>query len=397
MKLLSNLAILGIVAVITPRCSANNDNNFKTNDLYLGFTQSSAVDDYIIDLGQPSAAGTGGTSVKDLSSQFSATVFKNTFGNSPVGVNMAVVGGNNTFGAGDVFITQLRTNSFGNPAIPGSVITKTQVSSANLTGDVTPLQNIMGNNGGLPSASGYALDSTLSYTMYVETAGPNNFDTKVGIVPNAPINASSNIVMDLWQIPPASSTNIYYGYFTLNLSQATPAFNFTPATVTTPAPVAGFSGTPTSGSPPLSVTFADASTGYITNWVWNLGDGTSVTNATSASVTHTYGSGGPYTVSLTVKGPGGANTNTKSGYIVASSGLTPQFTGMTNLGGGKLVFSGSSGTNGVQYRILSSTNMVQLTTSWSPVYTSTFSGASFYFTNYNSTTNKTRFFRVVSP
>ena len=38
---------------------------FTINDLYLGFTQSSAASDYIIDLGQPGTVGLGGSSVVD--------------------------------------------------------------------------------------------------------------------------------------------------------------------------------------------------------------------------------------------------------------------------------------------------------------------------------------------
>ncbi|MCX6689907.1 MAG: hypothetical protein NTZ39_09520, partial [Methanoregula sp.] len=43
-------------------------------------------------------------------------------------------------------------------------------------------------------------------------------------------------------------------------------------TNTTPAPVAGFSGSPTTGSAPLAVTFTDASTRMPTGWAWFFGD-----------------------------------------------------------------------------------------------------------------------------
>ena len=39
------------------------------------------------------------------------------------------------------------------------------------------------------------------------------------------------------------------------------------------APVAGFHGAPTNLFVTQTVTFTDASTGSITNWVWNFGDG----------------------------------------------------------------------------------------------------------------------------
>lgn len=82
--------------------------------------------------------------------------------------------------------------------------------------------------------------------------------------------------------------------------------------VTEPAPVAGFTGTPTSGNRPLEVQFTDQSTGEITSWSWSFGDGgTSVAQNPS----HTYNSTGYFTVSLTVTGPGGSDTETKTDYI----------------------------------------------------------------------------------
>ncbi len=85
--------------------------------------------------------------------------------------------------------------------------------------------------------------------------------------------------------------------------------------VTLPPPVASFTGSPTSGTEPLLVTFSDTSTGSITNRYWDFGD-SSTTNVTTNSVAHTYAAG-TYSVSLTVSGPGGTNTNTKANYITA--------------------------------------------------------------------------------
>ena len=87
-------------------------------------------------------------------------------------------------------------------------------------------------------------------------------------------------------------------------------------TVTTPAPVADFSGTPTSGDKPLDVTFADESTGEVTSWSWDFGDGNS---STEQNPIHTYQDAGTYTVALTVTGPGGSDTETKVDYITVST------------------------------------------------------------------------------
>ena len=79
-----------------------------------------------------------------------------------------------------------------------------------------------------------------------------------------------------------------------------------------PPPVADFSGTPLSGTAPLSVSFIDTSTGPITGWSWNFGDGGV---SSDQNPTHLYTEVGNYTVSLTVTGPNGDDTLTRTGYI----------------------------------------------------------------------------------
>jgi len=86
-------------------------------------------------------------------------------------------------------------------------------------------------------------------------------------------------------------------------------------TVTEPAPVADFTGSPTSGVKPLTVQFTDASTGSINSWSWNFGDGQT---STQQNPSHTYANAGTYTVALIVTGPGGSNTKTRSNYIVVN-------------------------------------------------------------------------------
>ena len=76
--------------------------------------------------------------------------------------------------------------------------------------------------------------------------------------------------------------------------------------------VSDFTAEPRSGSLPLVVSFSDRSTGAITSWLWNFGDGTT---STSMNPTHTYTRAGTYTPSLTIAGPDGTNTNTKTAYI----------------------------------------------------------------------------------
>ena len=75
------------------------------------------------------------------------------------------------------------------------------------------------------------------------------------------------------------------------------------------APKARFSAAPKSGNAPLTVNFTNQSTGIVTSWLWNFGDGTT---STGVNPTHTYNSPGTHKAGLTVYGPGGSNSKTMS-------------------------------------------------------------------------------------
>lgn len=77
-------------------------------------------------------------------------------------------------------------------------------------------------------------------------------------------------------------------------------------------PVAAFGGSPLSGYPPLSVDFTDLSSGLIDSWDWTFGDGNT---STAENPTNIYSAPGTYTVSLTVTGAGGADTETIINYV----------------------------------------------------------------------------------
>lgn len=89
------------------------------------------------------------------------------------------------------------------------------------------------------------------------------------------------------------------------------------AAVAAEPPVADFSASTVEGSAPLAVTFTDLSTGTVTSWSWDFGDGTA---STEKNPTHTYSADGYYTVSLTVTNAAGSNTKTAAQYIHAVSG-----------------------------------------------------------------------------
>jgi PKD repeat protein len=83
-------------------------------------------------------------------------------------------------------------------------------------------------------------------------------------------------------------------------------------------PVAAFTGTPTSGTAPLKVSFTDASTNTPTSWSWSFGDGSSV-NATVKNPIHTYSTPGNYTVALTATNAGGDGNMIETNYIQVTS------------------------------------------------------------------------------
>jgi len=101
------------------------------------------------------------------------------------------------------------------------------------------------------------------------------------------------------------------------------------------APTAGFSGTPTSGSAPLTVQFTDLSTpgsSSITEWLWDFADGST---STSQNPSHIFTSNGNYTIELTVTTTVGSNTEETTNYINVTSnpiGPTADFSGTPTSG-----------------------------------------------------------------
>jgi PKD repeat protein len=169
-------------------------------------------------------------------------------------------------------------------------------------------------------------------------------------------------------------------------------------TATNLVPVAIFSGTPTNVFALQSVIFTNSSTGNgLTNWIWNFGDGTAVTNLAGTNVVHAYASSAssPYTVGLTVNGPGGSSTTNRTGYIVVKA---PPTIGTVTLTNGQFIVSGTNGLAGQQYRILTSTNITLALANWTPVWTNVFTAPNggYNYTN-SSVTNNASFFILVSP
>jgi PKD repeat protein len=148
-----------------------------------------------------------------------------------------------------------------------------------------------------------------------------------------------------------------------------------------PAPVAAFSGSPLSGTAPLTVAFdSGASTGTITGYAWDFNyDG--ITDSTAANPSYTYTAAGTYTVKLTVTGPGGTDDEIKSGYITVTALQPPvaAFTGVPTSGYVPLAvqFTDQSANSPTSWKWeykKGSGSWTQFSTAQSPSYTFTATG-----------------------
>lgn len=87
------------------------------------------------------------------------------------------------------------------------------------------------------------------------------------------------------------------------------------------APIANFTGTPRTGTSPLSVAFTDTSTAgtnAISTYAWTFGDGNS---STARNPTNSYASSGSYDVTHTVTDSTGlTSSKTSPGYVVVGGG-----------------------------------------------------------------------------
>ena len=84
-------------------------------------------------------------------------------------------------------------------------------------------------------------------------------------------------------------------------------------TVNPPVPVVSFTGTPTTGIAPLTVSFTDQSTNNPTTWWWDFNDGTGLWSYQNP--THTFTTPGTYTVTLTADNASGSGSVTYTNYI----------------------------------------------------------------------------------
>lgn len=207
------------------------------DDLYLGFQNQGGkgTSDYIINLG-PTNAIVGGSTVVDLSSDFSLASFRaliNTT-NTPA-INGGVVGGNGAQNPSDFYVTQFRTGGAGIPSVSGSSATM-----ANLTADVFEDTEAAGDVGEIdgPAAGSGTLDSSKSWETDIEpTFQSGTFYGDTGLNPDSAVSTNTVVYEDLWYTADSSTIKkhfSYEGYFTISPTGAK-TLTFTP--LNAPAPL----------------------------------------------------------------------------------------------------------------------------------------------------------------
>ena len=387
-----NLPFKRLVLVLAIGLASLSLSQAQDGDLFLGFNDAAgpaaAQNDYVIDLGVSgatliadanAASGTFTLSLDKITSTNFSTTFQAAFHADANDLNHVAVGviGASISGA---YPRSLYLTASAKPNVPS---TANYSDAANQD----------------PATGEYASTTSGGWTTEIATSpGTTTAGTVSAYVANPLGQLSAGVItLNLFEETETASglsqtvgawTN--EGTLTINVNTRTVGFVVGSSS---PAPSAGtVSSTVTNGFYPLTVVFTNTASGSITQWVWNFGNGNIITNTTGANVTNTYAADGDYTVSLTVYGPGGSSTNILANYIVTSP--VPKIN--TALVAGQFTLGGTNCPVGVQYRILTSTNLTLPTASWQPVVTNKFlSNGSFSYTT--ATTNATSFFQLVSP
>lgn len=192
-----------------------------------------------------------------------------------------------------------------------------------------------GNEGGpfSPSSQTYTLTNSDTIPLFWSVTKTSNWLTVSTLATNLTLaaGASTNITAFITN---SVANSLLGGAYTdtIIFSNTATGVSFSrdvTLTVSSIPPLANFTGSPTTGTDSLAVTFVDTSTGSITNRFWDFG-GSSTTNVTTNSVAHTY-SAGTYTVTLITSGPVGVSTNTKPNYITVLSSPSSIFADAGNL------------------------------------------------------------------
>ncbi|MDG1333005.1 MAG: PKD domain-containing protein, partial [Crocinitomicaceae bacterium] len=146
-----------------------------------------------------------------------------------------------------------------------------------------------------------------------------------------------------YTITQTSGPTVLASIVAVNSDFGTQEINNFCVTAASPAPVANFTGAPTSICVGQSVAFQDLSSNTPTSWVWDFGDGNT---SAAQNPTHVFNTSGTYTISLTATNAGGSNTYTENNYIVVNALPSVVASGATTICAGQTtVISGSGATS----------------------------------------------------
>jgi PKD domain/TadE-like protein len=164
-----------------------------------------------------------------------------------------------------------------------------------------------------PPDLAWAVSTPSALTLAPGASGSRNFSV------TSPNSGAAAGTYDIDVTTAAITRTVHYVLQTPTPPPPTPSPTPTPTPTPTPSPpppTANFTADQTSGPAPLTVQFTDTSTGNITSWLWDFGDGTAT--STQQNPSHDYTVAGTYDVTLTVDGPDGSNSRTKPGYITVN-------------------------------------------------------------------------------
>jgi PKD repeat protein len=248
--------------------------------------------------------------------------------NTPVGLPTSVsIGASPTFLPLPTSVNQLP------PTVPPPVIPPSQGVASIFIVSPIPGNTVAGNVQVVGSA---IHPSFLQYQLeFGPDPNPQNLWYPIGGVRLTPV---SNNVLGIWSTTEGRSPDGLYQLrlrvflrdgtiaqtVVNNIRVQNQAPTLVPSpTQSTPRPIAAFIASPTSGQAPLVVSFSNRSSGNITGYSWNFGDGST---SNEANPVHTYRQAGTYEVRLTTSGPGGQSNVSSTIDVRAANPPVADFT-----------------------------------------------------------------------
>lgn len=221
----------GILAACAAFVSQVAQAQFAANDLYLGFVGVGSTSNYVINLGTASSI-TSSSTVVDLSSDFSLSVYQAVFTGAS-SVSMGVVAGQAQFPSSyDLFATTVRGGGAGDPAVAGSDLSSIGHNQSTISSAVSDLSRV-GFSAGAGSSALLGAGDNNSWSLNVSpTFTASSFYGATGIDPMTALN-SGIAYEDLWMATP-NSAYAYLGYFTIDANNST--LTYTPSVAPVPEP-----------------------------------------------------------------------------------------------------------------------------------------------------------------